>query len=104
MAERRVVVLYGSQTGTSQDVAERVGREAKRRHFKTRVLSLDSYAISELVSEPLVIFVCATTGQGDEPDNMKKFWRFLLRRNLPNDSLSELQFAVVGLGDSSYQK
>ncbi len=22
-------------------------------------------------SEPLVIFVCATTGQGDEPDNMK---------------------------------
>ena len=45
MAERRVVVLYGSQTGTAQDVAERVGREAKRRHFKTRVLSLDSYAI-----------------------------------------------------------
>ncbi|XP_071802445.1 NADPH-dependent diflavin oxidoreductase 1-like [Asterias amurensis] len=104
MAERRVVVLYGSQTGTAQDVAERVGREAKRRHFKTRVLSLDSYAIGELVNEPLVIFVCATTGQGDEPDNMKKFWRFLLRRNLPNDSLSEMQFAVVGLGDSSYQK
>ena len=24
-----------------------------------------------LISEPLVIFVCATTGQGDPPDNMK---------------------------------
>lgn len=24
-----------------------------------------------LINEPLVIFVCATTGQGDPPDNMK---------------------------------
>jgi sulfite reductase alpha subunit-like flavoprotein len=35
---------------------------------------------------------------------MKKFWRFLLRKSLPCDSLSTLQFCVVGLGDSSYQK
>ena len=25
----------------------------------------------ELVTEQLVVFVCATTGQGDPPDNMK---------------------------------
>ncbi|XP_038063679.1 NADPH-dependent diflavin oxidoreductase 1-like isoform X2 [Patiria miniata] len=104
MEDRRIVILYGSQTGTAQDVAERVERDAKRRHFKTRVLALDGYSIGELINEPLVIFVCATTGQGDEPDNMKKFWRFILRRNLPADSLSGLQFAVLGLGDSSYQK
>jgi len=35
---------------------------------------------------------------------MKTFWKFLLRKSLPNDSLSKLCFAVVGLGDSSYQK
>ena len=50
------------------------------------------------------MFVCATTGQGDEPDNMKKAWRFLLRRSLPSDSLSRVKFAVLGLGDSSYLK
>jgi len=26
---------------------------------------------AQLVYEPLVVFVAATTGQGDEPDNMK---------------------------------
>ena len=26
---------------------------------------------TKLIEEPLVVFVCATTGQGDEPDNMK---------------------------------
>ena len=35
---------------------------------------------------------------------MKKFWKFLLRKNLPADSLTNLKFAVIGLGDSSYQK
>lgn len=33
---------------------------------------------------------------------MKDFWKFLLRRSLPTDSLRSLKFAVVGLGDSSY--
>ena len=41
--DRRLLVLYGSQTGTAQDVAERVGREGKRRHFRMRVLPMDSY-------------------------------------------------------------
>ena len=48
--------------------------------------------------------ITASAGQGDEPDNMKRFWRFLLRRNLVPDILSNLSFGVFGLGDSSYTK
>ncbi|XP_068695868.1 NADPH-dependent diflavin oxidoreductase 1-like [Montipora foliosa] len=101
---RRICVLYGSQTGTAQEVAERIGREAKRRFLSVAVLALDDYNVTKLIEEKLVIFVCATTGQGDEPDNMKKFWRFILRRHLPSNSLSGVCFAVLGLGDSSYPK
>ena len=35
---------------------------------------------------------------------MKTFWKFLLRKSLPADSLSNLIFGVIGLGDSSYLK
>ena len=35
---------------------------------------------------------------------MKNFWKFLLRKSLPTDSLSSMNFGVLGLGDSSYQK
>lgn len=104
MGDRKLLILYGSQTGTAQDVAEKISREAKRRHFSTRVMSLDSYTVANLLQEELVIFVCATTGQGDPPDNMKLFWRFILRKNLPSTSLLNLKYAVLGLGDSSYQK
>ncbi|XP_053418313.1 NADPH-dependent diflavin oxidoreductase 1 isoform X9 [Nycticebus coucang] len=100
----QLVVLFGSQTGTAQDVSERLGREARRRRLTCRVQALDSYPVVNLINEPLVIFVCATTGQGDPPDNMKNFWRFIFRKSLPSTSLCQMDFAVLGLGDSSYAK
>lgn len=100
----KILVLYGSQTGNAQDVAERICRESKKYYFSTRVLPMDEYNVLDLVKEECVIFVCATTGQGEEPDNMKTFWRFLLRKSLPGNSLVNMKFAVLGLGDSSYVK
>ncbi|GLC34942.1 hypothetical protein PLESTM_000256800 [Pleodorina starrii] len=97
-----LLILYGSQTGNAQDVAERIGREARLRLFSHRVMSMDSYDVSRLPSEPLVVCVASTTGQGDPPDNMRRFWRFLLRKSLPPDSLAACRYAVFGLGDSGY--
>ncbi|XP_019365899.1 PREDICTED: NADPH-dependent diflavin oxidoreductase 1 isoform X1 [Gavialis gangeticus] len=104
MSERKLLILFGSQTGTAQDAAERISREAKRRHFFCRVEALDNYNVANLINESLVVFVCATTGQGDPPDNMMNFWRFIFRKNLPPSSLCQMDYAVLGLGDSSYPK
>ena len=84
-----MLVLYGSQTGCSKDVAERVGRDAEDRYISSRVASMDEYDVSALPNEPLVIFLCSTTGDGDVPDSMLMFWRFLymFERSRPNSSL-----------------
>ena len=97
-------MLYGSQTGTAHDVADMLVREAKRRHFSSRALAMDTYSVTQLPHETLALFVCSTTGEGDVPDNMRTFWRFLLRKDLPQSSLANLHFGVLGLGDSSYAK
>lgn len=39
--ERSALVLYGSETGNSQDVAEELGRMAERLRFVTRVSEMD---------------------------------------------------------------
>ncbi|XP_023253692.1 NADPH-dependent diflavin oxidoreductase 1 isoform X2 [Seriola lalandi dorsalis] len=104
MSQPPLLILYGSQTGTAQDTAQRIARQAKRKRLQVQVLPLDNYNMANLISESLVVFVCATTGQGDPPDNMKNFWRFLFRKSLPLGSLSRLDCAVLGLGDSSYPK
>lgn len=101
---RKLTILYGSQTGTAQDLAEYIWRESKRYHFNGTVIAMDKYDIPNLINEEFIVFVCSTTGQGDEPDNMKTFWKFLLRKNLPTNSLNALNCAVLGIGDSSYEK
>lgn len=101
---RKLTILYGSQTGTAQDLAEYIWRESKRYHFTGTVVSMDKYDITKLIEEQYVVFVCSTTGQGEQPDNMKRFWKFLLRKSLPPDSLNGMNCAVLGLGDSSYEK
>ena len=105
MAERqRILVLYATQTGNAQDVAERLGREAARRHWKPVVESLHLYDPNDLPHERFVVFVVSTTGQGDPPESMRSFWRFLLRKSLGPRWLQSTLFAVFGLGDSGYPK
>ncbi|XP_072310185.1 NADPH-dependent diflavin oxidoreductase 1 [Eucyclogobius newberryi] len=104
MSEEALLILFGSQTGTAQDTAQRIARQAKRRGLNVRTMPLDGYNIATLISEATVVFVCATTGQGDPPDNMTNFWKFIFRKSLPAGSLCQLDCAVLGLGDSSYPK
>lgn len=114
----RLLVLYGSQTGTAQDVAEGLARAGAQRLFRVSLECMSEWSVERLASQysaqsssssnanndTLVLFVVSTTGDGEIPDNAKPLWRSLLRRDLPRDALSSLTFAVFGLGDSSYAK
>ena len=112
-----ILILYVSQTGTAQYISEEVARELLKRDFVVEVKAMDDYDVTNLPNEKYVLFIAATTGsiylfskaitiigQGEAPDNMKNFWKFLLIKELPSDSLSKVQFSVFGLGDSGYSK
>ncbi|KAL3465859.1 hypothetical protein BJX64DRAFT_252045 [Aspergillus heterothallicus] len=101
---RSALVLYGSETGNAQDVAEEIGALAERLHFTTQVSELNHVKADTLGSHTVVVFAVSTTGQGDLPANARTFWRSLLLKKLPPTFLSGLQFTWFGLGDSSYPK
>jgi sulfite reductase alpha subunit-like flavoprotein len=101
---RTALILYGSETGNAQDVAEEVGRLTERLRFVTTVLDLDSVAFRDLVKYTVVIFAISTTGQGDFPQNARRFWKTLLSSALKPGLLKKLRFATFGLGDSSYAR
>jgi len=52
------------------------------------------------VSCRFALFVVSTARQGEVTDNMKVFWRNLLKKSAPR--LDSPQFSVFRLGDSSY--
>ncbi len=96
-------VLFGSQTGTAEEVAYRIHREAYLNGHEFDICSMNEFEISKLPLVSPQIYVCSTTGEGEEPDNMKRLWKYLLRKDHPSNMLSNVKFAVFGLGDSSYE-
>ncbi|USP77853.1 hypothetical protein yc1106_05127 [Curvularia clavata] len=98
---RRALVVYGSETGNAQDVAEDMGRIAERLRFDTHVAELN--AIKRLPYH-VVLIAISTTGQGDLPPNSQEFWKAIRRKGLPTGCLQPMRFASFGLGDSSYPK
>ncbi|KAK6505797.1 NAPDH-dependent diflavin reductase [Arthrobotrys musiformis] len=104
MEGRNITLLYASETGTTEDYSEELGRTLEHLHFKVRRVEMDLFEPKLLLSTLLAIFMCPTTGQGDVPENMQKFWRFLLRKKLPPTLLQNMRFSTFGLGDSTYPK
>lgn len=103
-SKHEILILYGSQTGTAKEMSETVARELIYREFSIKLFAMNDYDIRNLPNEKYIIFVVSTTGQGDPPDNMQKFWKFLLLKDIPKDALSQVNFTIFGLGDSGYQK
>ncbi|EAW12628.1 NAPDH-dependent diflavin reductase [Aspergillus clavatus NRRL 1] len=101
---RSALVIYGSETGNSQEVAEELGAVTERLHFVTHVAEMNAVTAESLRSYTFTIFVISTTGQGDLPANARTFWRTLLLKRLPPTFLSGVNYVSFGLGDSSYPK
>lgn len=104
MTNRSALVLYGSETGNAQDLAEEAGRTLQRIHFETRVCPLDAADLTAFNHYAVTIVITSTTGQGELPTNARLLFRSLLRKRLDSETLTQCQFSTFGLGDSSYPR
>ena len=43
ISDRKILILYATETGTAQDVADRIARECRRGHFQSCVCNIGSY-------------------------------------------------------------
>lgn len=101
--EKRFLLLYGSQTGQSQAIAEQLRDLACERGLEPDIHCISqSEKKFDLPKEPVVVIVVSTTGDGEAPDTVSKFWRKLKKKTVPNDYLTGVQYGLLGLGDTNY--
>ena len=101
---RSALVLFGTETGNAQDIAYELGQSLRRHHFHITTRELDLIKLQDLTRHDIVVFALSTTGQGDFPSNSRKFWLSLLKKKLTATALHDVNYALVGLCDSSYPK
>lgn len=98
--------MYGSQTGTAEELARTLALRLTASGVPARSIALDNYGFSRLLQQKPARFVVITssTGDGDPPDNAARFFAAARRRPELSASLEGSRFSLLGLGDSNYTR
>ncbi|KYH13631.1 assimilatory sulfite reductase (NADPH) flavoprotein subunit [Staphylococcus kloosii] len=98
---RDITVLYGSETGNAQSLAELLDQRLTENGYIVTLSSMDAFKTKELKKVEDLFIVSATHGEGDPPDNAITFHEFLHSRKAPK--LEGVRYSVLALGDESYE-
>ncbi|MEV6275260.1 flavodoxin family protein [Nocardia sp. NPDC051832] len=93
----RVSILFGSEMGTSEVVADCVADELSAHDVS--VHDMTDLRPGDLDVADFHIVICSTYGDGDLPTGAEFFFDLL---DAERPDLTGLRFAVFGLGDSVY--
>lgn len=96
----KFTVLYGTESGNSELIAEDLGEKLRASHDDVEVHDLQNFAPADLTAERFTIVICSTHGEGDLPNTAIAFVE-AFDAALPD--LTGVHYAMFGLGDTFYE-
>ena len=97
--DRDLNILFGSQSGNSEGLAEEWEKAAARYGLNGKVHDMDGFDIKSMANMARVMIVCSTWGEGDMPDNAEELYE---EAKEAGKILSKTHFSICALGDTGY--
>lgn len=94
-----VLILWGSETGTAQGLAEMSEARLKDTGLSARAVSMGSVTLNQLPGFGKVLMITSTWGDGEPPSNAIDLWEAFQKQKV---DLSATGFSVLSLGDTAY--
>jgi len=96
-----LTILYGSQTGNAEGIAEQAAEKARARGFRPQMIDMADVRKPQLKNAARLLVVVSTHGEGEPPDNAAELHELVHSRKAP--PLKDTRFSVLALGDTSYE-
>lgn len=98
---RHFAILVGTMTGTAYFVAQEIAATLTAKGATVEEIDMGGLTPEVFTPDRDYIICTSTYGSGDVPDNARDLFEALETRR---PDLSGVNFAVFGLGDSTYQQ
>lgn len=96
-----LTILFGSESGNAEGLADNMAQATKSAGWKSRVLSMGDIDAQRLQGIDNLLVLVSTWGEGDPPENALEFYKQFMGSDAPK--LEGTRFSVLSLGDSSYE-
>ena len=96
-----ITLISASQTGNARRVAEALRDDLLAAKLNVNLVNAGDYKFKQIASEKLLVIVASTQGEGEAPEEAVALHKFLFSKKAPK--LTDTAFAVLGLGDTSYE-
>lgn len=95
-----VHVLYGTETGNAEEIAETFETKLKSQNLNVHLWDMDDFPRDSLPEVEHLFIICSTQGVGEPPINALDLYDYLHGDDAPQ--LDQVNFAVLALGDQDF--
>ncbi|HDL7747856.1 TPA: NADPH-dependent assimilatory sulfite reductase flavoprotein subunit [Yersinia enterocolitica] len=96
-----ITLISASQTGNARRLAEQLRDDLVAAKLNVNLVNAGDYKFKQIAQERLLVIVASTQGEGEPAEEAVALHKFLFSKKAPK--LPETAFAVLGLGDTSYE-
>jgi sulfite reductase (NADPH) flavoprotein alpha-component len=101
-AAQKLTVLYGTESGNAEKLADLSAKEAKKRGFQAAVKNMSDISPADLAKIENLLVIVSTWGDGEPPESATAFYKeFMNGSAVP---LAKTRYSVCALGDTAYEK
>ncbi len=101
LLDNELIIIYGTESGNAENLAEQNSEKAKQLGFKTKVINMADITLDQFTSFENFLIIVSTWGEGDPPESATEFYNEFMSDKAPK--MDNKNYSVLALGDTSYE-